>query len=76
MAEIIPPERGSKLDTVEGRIAAFFESVARLSIIEGEGSPEGSEDAPKLRYYFDNTNLKLYLKTTDLGTKTGWVALN
>lgn len=76
MAEIIPPNRGEEFKRIEGRLAAFFESVARLSILEGSSNPEGVTDATRLRFYFDTTSKKIYLKTTDLGTKTGWVALN
>lgn len=76
MAEIIPPNRGTPLNTVEQRIGAFFESLAKLSVLEQDGTPEGFVNAQKTRFCLDTTNNVLYVKTSDYGTLTGWVALN
>lgn len=76
MAEIIPPNRGTRLDTVDQRIGAYFENIARLAVMENDGTPEGVVNARKTRFCLDITNDILYIKTTDYGTLTGWVALN
>ena len=76
MPEIIPPNRGTKLEVVEARLGAFFEALSKLSVLEQDGTPEGFVNAQKTRFCLDTTNNVLYIKTSDFGTLTGWVALN
>lgn len=68
-------ERG----TMTQHLRRFMNAVARLSILEGSGSPEGVEEAMATRLYMDTAGTAgaiLYIKRVDsvAGDKTaGWV---
>lgn len=58
------------------RLADWQDQVTRRvnnSVLEGSGTPESNVDAPKLSFYFDTVAQTLYIKTTSIGDKTGWV---
>jgi len=86
MSEIIAPQRGSPflsgLSTLSLRNQIWAEAVSKLSIIRGEGSPEGVIEAEEDRFYRDTTQttqgLMVYIKASaDIsGDRTmGWVLI-
>lgn len=79
--KIIVPLRTEK-QTQEGfatrRLSDWQDQVTRRVnnvVLEGSGTPEGSVDAPKLAFYLDTAVNTLYIKTTQEGSLTGWVAV-
>ena len=67
----------SGMTTPETR--TFLNSVARLSILTGSGSPEGVQDAKATRLYMDTAGTAgaiLYIKQVDSSggdSKSGWI---
>lgn len=65
--------------TMTQQTRRFMNAVARFSILEGSGSPEGVEEARTTRLYMDTAGTAgeiLYIKQVDsvAGNKTaGWV---
>ena len=58
---------------------AIFDVLTQLvdqQTLDGDGSPEGVQDAAYEAKYWDYTNQKLYFKSTPRGDNTGWVAIN
>lgn len=76
MSELFAPLRGTPLEAQRNRVDAFFNEITQLGVMIGEVTPESVVDARMGRFYFDKEAQKLYIKGTDLGTLTGWVALN
>ena len=75
---IIPPSPSEPIIeeglTMIQRFRAWTQDVSRLSILEGEGSPEGSVVALPARQYMDTVGAPgaiLYIKQTGTGN-TGW----
>lgn len=60
------------------RVANWQEIVSRKInnvVLESNGTPEGTINAPKLSFCFDVTNDNLYIKKSQLGDSTGWVLI-
>lgn len=55
--------------SLNDKLIAYFSGIYR-----GSGSPEGLIDAPKGSTFQDVTTPAIYIKTTNTGTLTGWVA--
>ena len=80
---ITPPSANRPLlddqGTMTQQTRKFMNAVARLSILEGSGSPEGVLEARATRLYMDTAGVAgaiLYIKQVDSisGDKTtGWV---
>lgn len=69
MAQIIPLDRAQKPINGNGlliqRVQTWSESVSRLGIIEGSGSPEGVREARVTQQYMDTAGVAgaiLYIK--------------
>lgn len=79
MKKIIPADIGTPIVDPNGHALQHFynliQSISRLEILDGTGSPEGVVTAQLKRMYLNTATAKLYIKTTD-GGNTGWVALN
>jgi hypothetical protein len=78
--KILAPRRTAQI-TLGGLPSQVFsnwcESVSgRLNGIEGEGSPVGVVDAPRLTYYVNILTDEVYLKRTRLGDTSGWLLLS
>ena len=50
--------------------------TAKANGIEGEGSPEGVVNAPRLWIYVNILTDEVYLKRTRLGDTNGWLLLS
>lgn len=76
-AQPVVDEQGSMLQ----RMRSFMNAVARLSILEGTGSPEGVLEARATRQYMDTAGTAgniMYVKKTNSigGDKTlGWLLI-
>lgn len=76
--KLVAPDRTipvAKKGIMENRFANWTEEVTsriNLMLIDGSGTPEGNVNARKLTLYYDNVNENLYIKSTDLGSSTGW----
>lgn len=79
--KVIAPDRTVQVTSgglMTNRFATWSEQVSyriNNAIVEGSGSPEGAVNAPRLTFYFDNVANTLYIKKSQLGSSTGWVAL-
>ena len=78
--KITPPRRTAQI-TLGGLPTQVFstwcEDVSRsLNGIEGEGSPVGVINAPRLTYYVNILTDEVYLKRTRLGDTDGWLLLS
>ena len=75
MANIIPPGRNEsivdRLFFGTQRMVDWMQAISRLSVLEGNGSPEGVITAQRTRWYYDIANDDIYFKTTS-GGNTGW----
>ena len=78
--KIVTPRRMAGIVTRTGMPEQVFsnwcdEVTNKLNGIEGEGSPEGVVDAPRLSLYVNILTNDLWIKRTPLGDNTGWKLL-
>ena len=65
--------------TITQQTRNFFNALARLSILEGSGSPEGVQEGKVTRLYMDTDGTSgsiLYIKQVDSlsdDSKKGWI---
>ena len=57
-------------------IYVALSSLVDQQVLDGDGNPNGVLDAPYKSTYWDFTNSKMYFKSTQRGSDTGWVAIS
>ena len=78
--KIVTPRRMAGIVTRTGMPEQVFsswcdEGTIKRNGIEGEGSPEGVVNAPRLSFYVNILTNDLWIKRTPLGDNTGWKLL-